>query len=159
MLKSCRAFHKGRPYSQKYSFSPITDISITKFFHFVFNPPYKHSLFPLHSGSWSSNLENKSIPVSQGYLPLWTPMEDPRASNCSEIWKASSLVGVSTRANNRWGASSSAWRIGKANAPVFPEPVSASPMISLPTRSSKESKKCYKSALNTVDFKELCSKV
>lgn len=85
-------------------------------------------------------------------------MEDPRASNCSEIWKASSLVGVRTRANNRWGVSSSAWRIGKAKAPVFPEPVSASPMISLPTRNSKEGKNCYKSRLEKEAFKALCNK-
>lgn len=66
------------------------------------------------------------------HSPHCTPMEDPRASNCSEIWKASSRVGVRTKANKRWGVSSSAFRMGKAKAPVFPDPVSANPMISRP---------------------------
>lgn len=138
--------------------------STMSFSHLLFNPPYKYSvLFPLQSRAdkfqfQTSAVFRKNVPVSQSYLLLWTPMEDPRASNCSEIWKASSLVGVRTRANNRWGVSSSAWRIGKAKAPVFPEPVSASPMISLPTRSSNEEKNCYKSRPEKEAFKALCSK-
>lgn len=35
-------------------------------------------------------------------------------------------------ANSLVGVSSSACNIGKQNAPVFPEPVSAKPIISLP---------------------------
>ena len=65
------------------------------------------------------------------------PMVEPNASNCSEIWNASSLVGVRTKANNRCGFSSSAWRIGRANAPVFPEPVSARPIKSFPRTKRK----------------------
>ena len=37
-----------------------------------------------------------------------------------------------TRANKRVGVSRRACKIGIANAPVFPEPVSASPIISFP---------------------------
>lgn len=99
----------------------------------------------------------KLVQYHRSYLLLWTPMEDPRASNCSEIWKASSLVGVSTRANNRWGVSSSACRIGKAKAPVFPEPVSASPMTSLPERRSKGQKPVIHPH-EKEDFKALCYK-
>lgn len=105
--------------------------------------------------NWPSE---KLVQYHKSHLLVWTPMEDPRASNCSEIWKASSLVGVSTRANNRWGVSSSAWRIGKAKAPVFPEPVSASPMTSLPARRSKGAKNCYTSTTEKEDFKALCYK-
>ena len=43
------------------------------------------------------------------------------------------LVGVRTRAKRRVGVSRRACRIGRAKAAVFPEPVSASPMMSLPT--------------------------
>jgi hypothetical protein len=68
------------------------------------------------------------------HLPHCTPIDDPRASNCSEIWKANSRVGVRTRANSRWGVSSRAFRMGKAKAPVFPDPVSANPIISRPAR-------------------------
>lgn len=85
----------------------------------------------LLSHSFSTREGALSLLSSQN-LPVCTPIEDPRASNCSEIWKASSRVGVRTKANKRWGVSSSAFRMGKAKAPVFPEPVSASPMISRP---------------------------
>lgn len=61
-------------------------------------------------------------------------MVEPRASNCSDIWKANSLVGVSTKAYNLCGLSSNVCRMGNANEPVFPEPVSAKPMISLPSQ-------------------------
>ncbi|CAN8030289.1 unnamed protein product [Ixodes persulcatus] len=64
--------------------------------------------------------------------PHLTPIPAPSASNCSEIWKASSRVGVSTRANRRCGVSRRACRMGRAKEPVFPDPVSASPMTSLP---------------------------
>ena len=43
------------------------------------------------------------------------------------------LVGVSINANNLDGVSKSACKMGRANAPVFPDPVSARPMISRPT--------------------------
>ena len=56
----------------------------------------------------------------------------PSASNCSEIWKANSLVGVNIRAKYLWGFWIKACRIGIAKAPVFPEPVSASPITSFP---------------------------
>ena len=42
------------------------------------------------------------------------------------------LVGVSISAYSFPGESNKDWRIGRANAPVFPEPVSAKPIISLP---------------------------
>ena len=42
------------------------------------------------------------------------------------------LVGVSINANNLDGVSKSACKMGRANAPVFPDPVSASPMMSRP---------------------------
>lgn len=56
----------------------------------------------------------------------------PRASNCSEIWKANSLVGVNINPKYRWGFCSNACKIGKANAPVLPDPVSARPITSFP---------------------------
>ena len=43
------------------------------------------------------------------------------------------LVGVSTRAKSRVGLSNKACRIGRAKAAVLPEPVSANPIMSLPT--------------------------
>lgn len=42
------------------------------------------------------------------------------------------LVGARTQANSPLGSSHSAWRMGSANAAVFPLPVSASPIMSLP---------------------------
>ena len=62
-------------------------------------------------------------------------MLEPRASNCSAIWKASSLVGVRTRVWSRWAEFSRDCRMGSANAPVFPEPVSARPITSFPVGS------------------------
>lgn len=53
------------------------------------------------------------------------------SSTCSE-WNPN-LVGVRTRANTPWGSSASFWRIGNANAAVFPLPVFAQPMQSLPS--------------------------
>ncbi len=47
------------------------------------------------------------------------------------------LVGVSTSANRRVGVSSRAWRMGRAKAPVLPDPVSARPMMSLPGQGKK----------------------
>ena len=42
------------------------------------------------------------------------------------------LVGAMTQAKKGCGSPRSAWRMGRAKAPVFPEPVLARPMISLP---------------------------
>lgn len=56
----------------------------------------------------------------------------PKASNCSDIWKASSLVGVKINAKYLCGFSKSACSIGRANAAVLPDPVSANPIMSLP---------------------------
>ena len=64
--------------------------------------------------------------------PDFTPIDDPNASICSDIWKASSRVGVKIKANIFWGLSRSACRMGSAKAPVLPDPVSASPMLSFP---------------------------
>lgn len=58
----------------------------------------------------------------------------PKASVCSDIWKASSLVGVRTSAKYLWGFSSNACSMGMIKAPVFPDPVSAKPIMSLPCR-------------------------
>lgn len=69
-------------------------------------------------------------------VPHLTPMLEPRASNCSEIWKASSRVGVRTRVCSRWAQFSSDCRMGNAKAPVFPEPVSARPITSFPVAGS-----------------------
>ena len=41
------------------------------------------------------------------------------------------LVGVSISAYSFPGESKRDWKIGRANAPVFPEPVSAKPIMSL----------------------------
>lgn len=48
-------------------------------------------------------------------------MEVPKASNCSPIWNANSLVGVRIRAKSFCGVSKRACKIGKANAAVLPE--------------------------------------
>ena len=61
-----------------------------------------------------------------------SPISAPRASNYSAICTQSSRVGDITQANRGYGLSSSCWMTGIANAAVFPEPVSASPMMSLP---------------------------
>jgi len=58
----------------------------------------------------------------------------PRALNWSQIWNASSRVGVSTRAYTPKGSRASFWRIGITKAAVFPEPVWAHPMTSRPAR-------------------------
>mmetsp|Transcript_18827 Transcript_18827/g.47528 ORF Transcript_18827/g.47528 Transcript_18827/m.47528 type:complete len:284 (+) Transcript_18827:711-1562(+) len=71
-------------------------------------------------------------PTSAAHL---TPMVLPSASNCSPIWMASSRVGDSTRQNSACGLSSSSCSTGSAKAPVLPDPVCASPMMSLPCRS------------------------
>lgn len=60
------------------------------------------------------------------------PKKKTQHKRTSWIWKASSRVGASTTANSLCGFSNRAWRIGMANAPVLPEPVSASPITSLP---------------------------
>ena len=70
----------------------------------------------------------KNLPTKTVHL---TPMCLPKASNCSPIWKANSLVGVNTRPKSRCGLSSKACSMGKAKAPVLPDPVSARPMTSL----------------------------
>mmetsp|Transcript_29605 Transcript_29605/g.104291 ORF Transcript_29605/g.104291 Transcript_29605/m.104291 type:complete len:240 (+) Transcript_29605:922-1641(+) len=60
------------------------------------------------------------------------PMPRPKASNTSWICTASSRVGASATAKRREGWSSSLCRMGSANAPVLPDPVSARPMTSRP---------------------------
>lgn len=80
------------------------------------------------------------------HTPVLTPMLDPKASNCSPIWKASSLVGVRIREWSLWAEERSDCRMGSAKAPVFPEPVSAKPMTSRPKigqTHTKYSKSCY----------------
>lgn len=49
-------------------------------------------------------------------------------------WYANSCVGVSTKANIPYGSSARFWRIGRAKAKVFPEPVFAAPIQSWPDR-------------------------
>lgn len=82
-------------------------------------------------GKWASM---KSVTSQLTSLPHLIPILDPKASNCSDIWKANSLVGVKINAYSRWGLSSNVCSIGKAKEPVFPEPVSARPIISFPER-------------------------
>jgi hypothetical protein len=65
-----------------------------------------------------------------------TPMPAPNASNCSAIWNASSRVGDKTQANSGVGVPMSACKMGRANAAVLPDPVSARPMMSRPARAS-----------------------
>lgn len=62
------------------------------------------------------------------------PIDEPSASNCSEIWNASSRVGARTQAKSPFGSSHSFCKMGSAKAAVFPEPVDAIPMISRPSR-------------------------
>jgi len=60
-----------------------------------------------------------------------SPTREPRASNCSAICTQSSLVGDMTNAKNGCGSSRIFWMTGIAKAAVFPDPVSASPIMSL----------------------------
>lgn len=63
-----------------------------------------------------------------------TEIRAPRPSNDLEIWYASSRVGARTSPNRGCGLSNRACRIGRANAAVFPLPVSARPMRSRPAK-------------------------
>lgn len=92
-------------------------------------------------GKKRMSARNKTTEIKSinGHVPHLTPMLEPRASNCSDIWNASSLVGVRTRVWSLWGEASSDWRMGRAKAPVFPEPVSARPITSFP---SEQQGKC-----------------
>lgn len=45
----------------------------------------------------SARNKTTDIKTINGHVPHLTPMLEPRASNCSDIWNASSLVGVRTR--------------------------------------------------------------
>lgn len=56
----------------------------------------------------------------------------PKTSNCCLICAESSRVGAMTRQKNGCGSEESSWRIGKANAAVFPLPVFAIAMTSFP---------------------------
>lgn len=67
-------------------------------------------------------------------IPVFNPMVEPKASNCSAIWNANSRVGVRTKAKYLWPVFNKACKIGMANAPVLPDPVSAKPIISRPIR-------------------------
>lgn len=49
-------------------------------------------------------------------------------------WYANSCVGVKTNANIPYGSSAKCWIIGRAKANVFPEPVLAAPIQSLPAK-------------------------
>lgn len=80
----------------------------------------------------TKTLELSAIKTYNGHIPHLTPILEPSASNCSEIWNANSLVGVRTRVWSLWGEASSDWRMGRAKAPVFPDPVSARPITSFP---------------------------
>jgi len=73
-----------------------------------------------------------SRPPTKTTVFKWIPA--PRASKWFAIYKHNSLVGEITHAKNGWGLSSKAWMIGIAKAAVFPEPVSASPIMSFPLR-------------------------
>lgn len=106
-----------------------------------------YRLKPFVDSRWSNNLPGEAT-ITCGFLPkaiaccmLSMPptmrahrsdIREPRASNACWIWTASSLVGASTRANRGCGFSRSDCRIGRANAAVFPEPVSAIPIMSRP---------------------------
>jgi len=59
------------------------------------------------------------------------PTREPRASNCSAIYTQSSRVGDITSAKKGCGFSRIFWITGMAKAAVFPDPVSAKPMMSL----------------------------
>eukprot|EP00697_Spironema_sp_BW2_P003779 gnl/Spiro4/15031_TR8101_c0_g1_i1.p2 gnl/Spiro4/15031_TR8101_c0_g1~~gnl/Spiro4/15031_TR8101_c0_g1_i1.p2 ORF type:complete len:134 (+),score=1.94 gnl/Spiro4/15031_TR8101_c0_g1_i1:41-403(+) len=59
-------------------------------------------------------------------------MEDPKASNCSPICIANSLVGANITAYSGCGLSNKVCKMGNAKAPVLPDPVCANPIISLP---------------------------
>jgi len=57
-------------------------------------------------------------------------MEDPMAWKCSYICTHNSLVGERTKAKYGYGLLNRLYRIGKANAKVLPDPVSANPIMS-----------------------------
>ncbi len=62
-----------------------------------------------------------------------TEMRAPKLSNACDVWYANSRVGARTSPKKDCGFSRRAWRTGKANAAVFPLPVSASPIKSRPS--------------------------
>lgn len=57
----------------------------------------------------------------------------PRTVNCSAIWEANSRVGVNTSEWKADGSAANDWRIGITKQRVFPDPVGAAPMTSLPS--------------------------
>jgi len=69
-------------------------------------------------------------------VATFTPIPAPSASNWALIWNANSLVGASTQANRGDGVAIRACNMGIAKAAVFPEPVSARPMMSRPAKAS-----------------------
>jgi hypothetical protein len=101
---------------------------------------------PLVFARWSANLPG--VPITTcGFLlramayetmskpptstAVLNPIVEPIASNYSAICTHNSLVGDITQAKQGWGLSRSFWMTGMAKAAVFPDPVSAKPMISL----------------------------
>jgi len=83
-------------------------------------------------GRFASAMACAIVSTPPTSVAVRTPMPAPSASNCCEIWMASSRVGESTSAKKGAGFSSSCCRMGSAKAPVFPEPVCARPITSLP---------------------------
>lgn len=63
-----------------------------------------------------------------------TDISEPSSSKACDIWYANSRVGARTSPKKACGLSSRACRIGKANAAVFPLPVSARPIKSRPSK-------------------------
>lgn len=58
----------------------------------------------------------------------------PITLNWSEIWIASSLVGVRISAKIPYGSSANFCRIGRAKASVLPDPVCETPIQFFPSR-------------------------
>lgn len=65
-------------------------------------------------------------------MTVFNPIEAPTASKCSLICIQSSLVGDKINAKKGYWLFKSSYITGIANASVFPLPVSAKPITSLP---------------------------
>ena len=99
-------------------------------------------------GRLSSSMACAIISIPPTMTAVRTLRGEPSTVNCSAIWNASSLrllkrlhailktgqylVGVSTSAKIPYGSTESFCRMGSAKAMVFPEPVFAFPIQSLP---------------------------
>jgi hypothetical protein len=117
--------------------SSLSASSITRYFRFRIEKPFVFS-------RWSNSRPGVAT-MTWGFFPRAIPwgtismpptktahltlIREPRASTCCAIWTASSRVGARMRPKKGWGFSIRAISMGRTKAAVFPEPVSARPIL------------------------------